>query len=883
MVIKALFFYLEEFMNICMDQDEKELLILGLLNEFSDQIEFTNQVFLLMKGVRFENTLVFLSDCSLILYKNGKFLHLIKCVKRCINYLEQFDKIGDFNSIKTFFIIFLSRGYSRIGDYQRGLAYNNKAMEICKDTNDDANLAMCFENYGMIYHNTGYYVKEIEYNNMALEIYERSGDNEGKSRCFGKNGIASHILGNYDKAKEYNNMALEICERSGDIVGKSNCYALYGTISYDLKDFDKAIEYNNMALEICEKTRDEHLISVCYNNLGLIFLDTKRLSQAKDFLLESLRMKEDLNDKMGMSLCYSNIGVIENMQRNVFEGIQNYQKALQIADELGDIQRIAMFSGNLGINYFVLYLSNKSEENMINNSNLNIAYKHLKTSIELREKIGWNLIEDVDKIEYFGLAADIYEIMISVCVDLGKVSEAYEYVQRSKSKSLIHLLSSSNLKIKWKTSNEKEELEINDLLNQEKVLIQHKNVAVLSIQTRAAQTIEGATNLKPGDLLEITEKLEVVYEKLGRISPEYVSLRKPVPLDLDKLLEYVNDFLQPDVHKKIVIEYFVSDLKTYIFCISSGRLIVRIVEDFNLEMLLGILNIYEKELETCERIDQSGSDVPLPNWDKWISELSESLISPISDLMTEATSVVFISHSYLHYFPLQLLEIENKPIIELLNISFLPNLSILRFLSQQENTVKTCNVFSISKEGENSFENKEAVQIANMFQTKPFYSIPKNEMIVKLKAGAIHYSSQGSFDNQNPLNSGIYLNMRLDEKEKFTSFDFLENADKVESKLMVLAACDTGKIKNKKGDELLGLVRSIFFSGTSTIVVSLWKTNSYCTMKTMIEFYTNLQNSCSKADALRKAILKTKEDLKVSGLDDHPYYWAPFVLIGDWK
>jgi CHAT domain-containing protein len=76
------------------------------------------------------------------------------------------------------------------------------------------------------------------------------------------------------------------------------------------------------------------------------------------------------------------------------------------------------------------------------------------------------------------------------------------------------------------------------------------------------------------------------------------------------------------------------------------------------------------------------------------------------------------------------------------------------------------------------------------------------------------------------------------------------------------------------GDELLGLAGGFLYAGTPSLVVSLWTVNDRSTSQLMRSFYEGLLHNSSKSHALRNAMLEVKKDFP------HPYYWAPFILLG---
>ncbi|MBI2175012.1 MAG: CHAT domain-containing protein, partial [Candidatus Omnitrophica bacterium] len=131
----------------------------------------------------------------------------------------------------------------------------------------------------------------------------------------------------------------------------------------------------------------------------------------------------------------------------------------------------------------------------------------------------------------------------------------------------------------------------------------------------------------------------------------------------------------------------------------------------------------------------------------------------------------------------------------------------------------------------------------------------------------------------------------------------------LKANLVVLSACETGLGKLSSGDELVGLTRAFIYAGTPSVVASLWKVEDSSTAALMGSFYRNLK-TMSKVEALRQAQLElirgqgssdllaqrgvggigklgevpqTKPASPSSVSTSHPYFWAPFILVGDGK
>ena len=92
--------------------------------------------------------------------------------------------------------------------------------------------------------------------------------------------------------------------------------------------------------------------------------------------------------------------------------------------------------------------------------------------------------------------------------------------------------------------------------------------------------------------------------------------------------------------------------------------------------------------------------------------------------------------------------------------------------------------------------------------------------------------------------------------------------------LVVLSGCATGLNVVTPGDELMGLVRGLLQAGAQSLVLSLWDVHDDSTREFMVEFYTQLQQGRSKAEAMQTAFISLRDHRP------HPYHWAPFLLIG---
>jgi CHAT domain-containing protein len=98
--------------------------------------------------------------------------------------------------------------------------------------------------------------------------------------------------------------------------------------------------------------------------------------------------------------------------------------------------------------------------------------------------------------------------------------------------------------------------------------------------------------------------------------------------------------------------------------------------------------------------------------------------------------------------------------------------------------------------------------------------------------------------------------------------------------LVVLSACETGLGKNMRGEGLIGLTRGFMYAGAKRVVVSLWNVNDAATAELMTSFYRGmLKDGLRPAAALRAAQIELSKKKNLSS----PYYWAAFVMQGEWR
>lgn len=146
-------------------------------------------------------------------------------------------------------------------------------------------------------------------------------------------------------------------------------------------------------------------------------------------------------------------------------------------------------------------------------------------------------------------------------------------------------------------------------------------------------------------------------------------------------------------------------------------------------------------------------------------------------------------------------------------------------------------------------------------------------------ASIIHLATHGLLEYGDPEASGVQdmpgaiVLAQAGQADGLLSSSEISTLD-LTADLVVLSACDTGR-GDITGDGVIGLSRALISAGVPSVIVSLWNVQDDSTEMLMSEFYRQLQQQPDKAQALRQAMLKTRQEYP------NPHDWAAFTLIGE--
>ena len=275
-----------------------------------------------------------------------------------------------------------------------------------------------------------------------------------------------------------------------------------------------------------------------------------------------------------------------------------------------------------------------------------------------------------------------------------------------------------------------------------------------------------------------------------------------------------------------------------------------------------------------------------PNAAKIGDQIGQLLLAPLG--VEAGKRVIIVPHGPLHYLPFQALRLDGEYLIERNPISIAPSISIAARLAERTPTTSAqLLAFGNPTIDPNVADplpgaEREVQELAQQFPgARLFFNAEANKTNFRANAPAspiVHIAAHAVADTLDPLHSKVLL-ADEDGKPNYLEAKDVLGMDLGGVALLALSACESGLGRVENGDEVLGFTRSFLSAGTSTLLASLWPVSDAATEKLMTTLYADLARGEEVQDAMRDAQRAVMANPETS----HPFYWAPFNLIGNWR
>ena len=590
-----------------------------------------------------------------------------------------------------------------------------------------------------------------------------------------------------------------------------------------------------------------------------------------------LKLAKDLGYRQWEGEGYRLLGDVAFKQGNRNGALSYYQQVVAMGE--GSVNPSVLLWSQVGLGR--AHLSENKPD---------LAAKDFERAMEIVETLRTFLESEDTRSSFFEDKAQIYSETALVQLELGRIAEAFHTTERARARAFLDLLGTRA------SLSKNRELAAAEMTFSQKV-------AELKLAIAEADEEEEVQS-RQEEIQALQRAYKEFLAKVGRESGEQASLVTVQPLNLKQ----VQDLLEPD---QTLLEYFVTADRTYLWIVSRERFQVVTIAVSRKE-LSAKLNLLRQAIAQID---------PLEKYREVAGELYRLLILPGVPFI-KGKEIIIVPHDVLHYLPFQALySPDGKYLIEDYALHYLSSASLLRFTKEKsramgEKVLALGNPDLGDPKMALQFAGIEVTEIKNLYPQSSIYleneATEEKAKTLSPQNDIIHFASHAELNENDPLSSAVLL-AKSDKEDGRLEVREIFGMD-LKASLVVLSACETGLGKLSSGDELVGLTRAFIYAGTPSVVASLWNVEDSSTAQLMASFYKNLK-TMTKVEALRHAQLRlirgqaTSELLarrgiggvgklgespaaklspdsaspSVSVTTSHPYFWAPFILVGEGK
>jgi len=808
------------------------------------------------------------------------------------------DRLGEANTLHN-----MGTVYQELGEMQKALDNYNEALPIVRSTGYRQGEVVTLNNIGALYRSLGEMRKALDKYNEALTIARVIGNRQGEALSLNNIGAVYQSLGEMRKALGKYNEALPIRRAVGDRIGEAATLNNIGAVYQSLGEMRKALEIYNDALPISqtigsriEEGRTLHNIGAAYNSLG-------EAQKALDKLNEALSIRRSIGARSEEAQTLLLIARVEQKHNNLTLARQSIEQAISIIESIrahisGQGLRASFFASRQ--EFYESYIDLLMQMHKQNPASAFDAVA-LAVSERARARSLLELLEESRADIRQGVDSSLLERERSLQQLLNaKAAAQFALLNRKHTPAQAEAFAKEIASI----SAEYEELraQIRARSPRYAALTQPQPLGLAEIQQQALDPDTLLLEYSLGDsasYLFVVSQTSIASHRLPKRAEIEAATRRvrelltaPQPQTGDTKAKYQarikeareGYWPQAAVLSRMLLGPVASRL---------GRKRLAIVADGALQYIP--FAALPAPSPGNEGGRNSGAE-PQPLFvDHEIVSLPSA--STLATLRRETAgrkpaekSIAVLADPVFTNDDTRVRREVGKEEAEGKTRSANSDETDIGFLQMTRSGLETEVIGAEGAFGRLLSTRREAVAISAL--------VPERERMQALDFEAsrttalrpelgeyriVHFATHGMLNNIHPELSGIVLS--LVDKEGHQQDGFLRLQDiynlKLAAELVALSACQTALGKEIKGEGLIGLTRGFMYAGAPRVVASLWKVDDRATSELMKRFYQGMlgPEALRPAGALRQAqlsILKEKQWRE-------PYYWAAFVLQGEWK
>jgi CHAT domain-containing protein len=534
------------------------------------------------------------------------------------------------------------------------------------------------------------------------------------------------------------------------------------------------------------------------------------------------------------------------------------------------------------------------------------------------------------RASYRARAEKPYEFYIEVLMQQharnpsqGFDAEALEASERARARSLLERLSEARINIRQGVDPVLIEKE-RDLLR----VLNAKAQRETQLRARKGSSEEIATLQR--EISGLEDQYQQVQAAIRKNSPQYASLTQPQPVGLKDIQAQLD-------RDSVLLEYSLGEARSYLWLVTSDSLktyelpkrpeIEAVARQLSESLAArSVFKSLETPAQRRARIAQADAKVQ-----QTANDLSRMILTPAAPELGKKRLIV-VAEGALQYVPFAALPGSSGPPIifdhEVVNLPSASAFAVQRQnLSNRPPAPKAVAVIADPVFSTNDARFKASGSVAQASERGstriiehlqgsgngqlsiprlPFTRQEADRILAVAPAGSsfkaldfranratatsdelskyryVHFATHGYLDTSRAGLSAIVLSMV--DAQGNPQDGFLRTHDiynlKLPAELVVLSACETGLGKEVRGEGIEGLTRGFMYAGARRVIVSLWNVNDKATASLMQTLYTGmLRTKKTPAAALRAAQI----EMLRSAQWQSPYYWAAFVMHGEWN
>ena len=776
-------------------------------------------------------------------------------------------------------------------DFQSALDLWSESLKIYIEIGDRRGEGSVLYRMGVVHSRRGQRREATRYSEQALRIEKAIHNITGEAYLYASAFFYSRI-GQYETAIELYNRSLEIVREVGDMWQERRALNFIAWNYYILQEYEAAIAHLKRGLEIAVEMghRRGKAISLC--DLGLMYEHLELYDEALQSYSMALQIDEEIDHTFGTLSDLLGIGRVYKEIGECTQALTYYQRGLELALEIGTLDFIWKAQWHVGS---VLEELGKDADALM-------FYRQSITTIEsIRDQLEVEAFRTYFLIE----RPSVYNAIVDLLAKSGVCDEALEYAERARGHSLCHVITQGGLHFA-QTQNQ-------ELLSARKTIEDRMKI----LNSRFVRGSPARTGRK--DSVALADSLKMLRAE-HRDLLRQIEIARYAQLNMSSTSEHltVEEIRQGLLRAEecpVLVEYLVSEECTHVWAMTSSHLgykRIDITEDQLERMVRDLVEPFQDLQSKKTRLLNIPFDLGLAY------QLYLKIFNPVEEYFNKNATVIIIPDGVLYNLPFGALVRKIEPVdpnthlffsryksaqylIEKYSISYAPSIGVLDAIAQRPVSKKRSPGqllafgnpnFKVSGSAwafEPLPETGCEVESLSLFFKPPecmvFSELEAKEEHFKNKAPAyryLHLATHSILDDTDPLYSKIVFSLDNDPEEDgfleaYEVFDLKLHAD-----LVVLSSCESALGKLSEGEGLIGLTRAFMYAGATSVLASLWSVGDP-TARIMGCFYRNLKEGKSKAEALRQAKIQMICTCDERMSYAHPFLWAPFVLVGDWR